>query len=93
MQWKVGKEDAEAAINEVSLKRKADRKRKLLKRWGIPLDSDYADHAFGSKQKKKEEVPATLPAITDGGEGAQAMVHEGPMPSKIDGEGAKEDKV
>jgi hypothetical protein len=42
MNWRVDKSDAEAHFTEIYEKKRANKKKKLLARWGISENSDYA---------------------------------------------------
>jgi len=70
MNWRMDKSDAEEHFSELFEKRKAQRKAKLLKRWGIAEDSDYANKVMHGDDKKgspqhrsKSSAMASVPPL------------------------------
>jgi len=63
MNWRMDKSDAEEHYSEVFEKRKAQRKAKLLKRWGIAADSDYANTVMQGDEKKRASSDAGSPLL------------------------------
>jgi len=75
MNWRMDKSDAEEHYSELFEKRKAQRKAKLLKRWGISADSDYAHTVLhGDSDKKHISTSPTLRSKSNvSAEGAPAL--------------------
>ena len=95
MNWRVDKSDAEAHFTEIYEKKRANKKKKLLARWGISETSDYAQvmrdaeakragvHRIGSAEVKRK--PSLLgPDLFSRSHSAEIPEHERLQKSIVD---------